>query len=164
MPRTFSGSSALHNISPSCKVNACYRVYVYFFTSLLFAKIFLQMTHICINFPGFFNVFLEGVYTWNFIPDEIRPGWNHTCLWWNVSYCLHVFAEMRFHPGMKDRDEISSRDEKKKKRCKHCILGLNFKMSMFLISFWRMYSNMLSKVNMFEHNESMNVMKHEASF
>ena len=26
-----------------------------------------------------------------------------------------------------------------------------------------MYSNMLSKVNMFEHNESMNVMKHEAS-
>ena len=29
-------------------------------------------------------------------------------------------------------------------------------MRMFLINFWRMYSNMLSKVNMFEHNESMN--------
>ena len=34
-------------------------------------------------------VALEGVYTW-----------NHPCLWWNVSYCLHVFAEMKFHPGM----------------------------------------------------------------
>ena len=27
-----------------------------------------------------------------------------------------------------------------------------------------MYSNMLSKVNVFEHNESMNVMKHKAAF
>ena len=26
-----------------------------------------------------------------------------------------------------------------------------------------MYSNMLSKVNVFEHNESMNIMKHKAS-
>ena len=26
-----------------------------------------------------------------------------------------------------------------------------------------MYSNMLSKVNVFDHNESMNVMKHKAS-
>ena len=37
------------------------------------------------------------------------PGWDFfsvTCkctLWWNVSYCLHVFAEMKFHPGMKKR-------------------------------------------------------------
>ena len=70
------------------------------------------------------------------------------------------------------RNEISSRDElilgwktgmsfhpvmiKRKKTCKHFIQGLNFKMSMFLINFWRMYSNMLSKVNVFEHNESMN--------
>ena len=29
---------------------------------------------------------------------------------------LHVFAEMKFHPEMKDRDDISSQDEKKKKR------------------------------------------------
>ena len=27
----------------------------------------------------------------------------HPCLWWNVSYCLHVFAEMKFHPRMKKR-------------------------------------------------------------
>ena len=71
---------------------------------------------------------------------------------------------MKSDPGMKDRDEISSRGEKKKKKtCKHFIPGWNFKMSMFLINFWRIYSNMLSKVNVFEHNESMNVKKQEAS-
>ena len=67
---------------------------------------------------------------------KLVPGWNHPCLWWNVSYCLDVFAEMKFHPGMKDRDEISSWDEKmKKKTCKHFIPGLNFKMSMFFLVF-----------------------------
>ena len=59
------------------------------------------------------------------------------------------------------RYENSSRDErqgwkKEKKTCKHFIPGWNFKMSMFLIIFWRMYLNMLSKVHVFEHNESMN--------
>ena len=78
---------------------------------------------------------------------KLVQGWNHPCLWWNISYCLHVFAEMKFHP---------ERKKKEKKTCKHFIPGWNFKMSMFLINFWRMYSNMLSKVNMFEHNESMN--------
>ena len=64
------------------------------------------------------NFILEGVYTWNFITgwnssrDEVIPFYG----WWNVSYCLHVFVEIKFHPGMKDRDEISSRDEKKKRR------------------------------------------------
>ena len=33
----------------------------------------------------------------------------------------------------------------------------------FVKKFWRIYSNMLSKVNVFEHNESMNIMKHKAS-
>ena len=47
---------------------------------------------------------------------KLVPGWNHPCLWWNASYCLHVLAVMKFHPRMKDRDEISFRDEKKKKR------------------------------------------------
>ena len=36
-------------------------------------------------------------------------------------------------------------------------------MSMFFINFWRIYLNILSKVNVIEHNESMNVMKHKAS-
>ena len=31
---------------------------------------------------------------------KLFPGRNHPCLWWNLSYCLHVFAEMKFHPGM----------------------------------------------------------------
>ena len=35
--------------------------------------------------------------------------------------------------------------------------------SIIIILFKRMYLNMLSKVNVFEHNESMNVMKHKAS-
>ena len=35
-------------------------------------------------------------------------------------------------------------------------------MSMFL-NFWRMYSSMFSKFSMFEHGESMNIMKHKVS-
>ena len=59
---------------------------------------------------------IKRVFTmWNFI-----PGWTHPCRWWNVSYCLHVFAEMKFHPWMK----------KDKKTCKQFIPGWNFKMSM----------------------------------
>ena len=51
--------------------------------------------------------------------DETRPGMKSSL---SVVKCLllfffsHVFTEMKFHAGMKDRDEISSRDEKKKKR------------------------------------------------
>ena len=90
-------------------------------------------------------------------PDETRSGMKSSL---SIVKCLLLFT--RFC-----QDEISSPDErqgwdfmpgwkKEKKTCKHFILGWNFKMSMFLINFWRMYSNMLSKVNVFEHNESMN--------
>ena len=34
---------------------------------------------------------------------KLVPGWNHPCLWCNISYCLRVFAAMKFHPGMKIR-------------------------------------------------------------
>ena len=87
---------------------------------------------------------------------KLVPEWNHPCLWWNVSYCLHVFVEIKFHPGMKDGWDFILGWKKEKKTCKHFIPGWNFKMNMFFINFWRMYSNMLSKVNVFEHNESMN--------
>ena len=87
---------------------------------------------------------------------KLVPEWNHPCLWWNVSYCLHVFVEMKFHPGMKDGWDFILGWKKEKKTCKRFIPGWNFKMNMFFINFWRMYSNMLSKVNVFEHNESMN--------
>ena len=70
---------------------------------------------------------------------------------------------MKFHPGMKDRDEISSRDEKKKKRRVNtssrdeilkwaCFFQKNFDVCI-----------QICKVNVFEHNESMNVMIHKDS-
>ena len=31
---------------------------------------------------------------------KVVPEWNHPFLWWNVSSCLHVFAEAKFHTGM----------------------------------------------------------------
>ena len=122
----------------------------------------LMMRLNCILVRGFLHVkFHPGM--------KIVPKWNHPCLWWNVSYCLHVFAEMKFHPGMnssrqKDRDEISSRDEKKKKgRVNISSRDEILKRAYFFKNFWGMYSNMLY-VNVFEHNESMNILKHKASF
>ena len=91
------------------------------------------------------------------------PRWNHPCLWWNVSYCLHIFAEMKFHPAMKDRDQISSRDEKKRKsRVNTSFRDEILKWACFF-HFWLMYSSIFSKFNMFEHDESLNIMKHKAS-
>ena len=116
---------------------------------------------------------------------KIFKNTNYFCNNIYLRACLHV----KFHPGMKSslsmvkclllftrscRDEISSPDERQgwnfipgwktlKKTCKHFILGRNFKISMLFINFWRMYLNMLSKVNVFEYNESMNVMKQKAS-
>ena len=85
--------------------------------------------------------------------DETRPAMKSPL---SMVKCLLLIT--RFC-----RDKISSWDErqgwdekKKKKTCKHFIPGWNFKMSMILINLWRMYSNKLSKVNVFEHNESMN--------
>ena len=109
------------------------------------------------------NKSLEGVFTRNFI-----SGWNSSRnevipVYGEMSLTVYTFlARWNFipewtHPCLKERDEISSRNEKK--TCKHFIPRWNFKMSMF----WRMYSNMLSKFNVFEHNESMNIMKHKAS-
>ena len=88
--------------------------------------------------------------------------------------CLHV----KFHPGMKSslsmvkclllftrfcRDEISSRDEKKKKRRVNTSSRDEILKWACFFNFWRMYSSMFSKFSMFEHNESMNIMKHKAS-
>ena len=88
---------------------------------------------------------------------KLVQGWNHPCLWWNVCYCLHVFA------GMKDRDEISSWGEKKKKRRVNTSSQDEILKWACFFNFWRMYSSMFSKFNMFEHNESLNIMKHKAS-
>ena len=104
---------------------------------------------------------LGGCFHVKFHPGmKLVPGRNHPCLWWNVSYCLHVFAEMKFRLRM--NSSLSKRQgwKKEKRTCKHFLPEWNFKMSMFFLNFWRMYSNMLSKVNLFEHNESMSIMKH----
>ena len=91
--------------------------------------------------PGYGEMSLS-VYTflprWNFI-----PGWTHPC--------------------QKDRDGISSRkEEKKKRRVNTSSPDEILKWVCFLI-FWRIYPNMLSKVNVFEHNESMDIMKYNAT-
>ena len=64
---------------------------------------------------------------------------------------------MKFHPGMKDWDE-----EKKKRRV-NTSSGDEILKSACFFNFWHMYSGMFSKFNMFEHNESVNIMKHKAS-
>ena len=101
---------------------------------------------------------LDDVHTWNFI-----PGRNHPWVWW-MSLTVYTFLprwnfsslskRRKFHRGMKKRT---------KKTCKHCIPIWNFKMSMYFFNFWRIYSNMLSNVNVFQHNESVNIMKRKAS-
>ena len=83
---------------------------------------------------------------------KLVPGWNHPCLRWNASYCLHVFAKMKFHPGIKFHHGMT----KEKKTCKHFTQDEILKWTCFF-NFWRMYSSMISKFNMFEHNESMNI-------
>ena len=86
---------------------------------------------------------------WNFAhnhPLNFIPGWNleggyaensilgrnHPCLWWNVAYCLHVFAEMKLNPGV--NSSLS------KWQGWNFIPGWSFIMSMFLLNFWRMCS------------------------
>ena len=113
--------------------------------------------------------FWEGVYTWNFI-----PGWNSSregIIPIDGEMFLTVYTFLPrwnfipgwTHPCQKDRDEISSRDEEKKKRCVNTSSRDEILKWACFFNFWRMYSHMLSKVDVFEHNESMNIMKHKAS-
>ena len=80
---------------------------------------------------------LEGVYTWNFI-----PGWNSSRaeiipVYGEMSLTVYTFLpRWNFilawtHPWQKDRDEISSQEEKKM----HFIPGWNFKMSILFLMF-----------------------------
>ena len=41
----------------------------------------------------------------------LTPEWTHFGLLRNLLYCLHVRSEVKFHPGLKDRGEISTRGE-----------------------------------------------------
>ena len=73
------------------------------------------------------------IYLRGCLYTKFHPGTKSSLFLVKFLFCLHVFVEMKFHPGMR----------KRKKTCKHFI---NFKMSMFCFYFWRMYSNMFSKV------------------
>ena len=111
-------------------------------------KIFENTNYFCNN------IYLRACLHLKFYPevklvqDEIIPVYGE------MSLTLYTFLpRWNFIPWWKTL----------KKTCKHFILGWNFKMSMIFINFWRTYLNMLSKINVFEHNESMNVIKHKAS-
>ena len=90
---------------------------------------------------------LRGCLRVKFHPGmKLVPEWNHPCLWWNVSYCWHVFAEMKLHTGM--NSSLSKRQgwnfilewKKEKKTWKHFILGWKFTMNIFLCNFWYIHS------------------------
>lgn len=81
---------------------------------------------------------------------ETRPATKSSL---SIMKCLLLFIRFCL-------DKMSSPDELiHAKKTEKFIPGWNFKMNMFL-NFWRMYLDMLSKVNMFKHYESMKMMKH----
>ena len=80
------------------------------------SKLYRVATWVCRFIPNLKIIIKRVFYTWNFV-----PGQNHPCLWWNVSYVYTFLPRWNFilgwtHLCQKDRDEVSSRDEKKKKR------------------------------------------------
>ena len=101
------------------------------------------LTH---SWNSFKRVFTREISSW----DETRP-WMKSSL--SMVKCLLLFT--RFC-----RDEISSRDDKKKKRR---VNTSSWDEILKWAYFGRMYSSIFSKFSMFEHNESMNIMKHKAS-
>ena len=148
----------------------CSAIFFLYF-QIVFYTIFVNLHHgTCVSVTYSYTfLFLESVYTWNFI-----PGWSSS--WVEIilvcdemSLTVYTFLpKWNFitewtHPGMKDRDEISSRDEKKKKRRVNTSSRDEILKWACFFNFWRMYSSMFSKFNMFEHNESLNIMKHKPS-
>ena len=91
--------------------------------------------------------------------DEIIPVYGEMPLTVYTFLLRWNFIPGRTHPCQKDRDEISSRGEKKtKKTCKHFIPGWNFKMSIFFKIFDVAFKYAFQSLR-FEHNTSMNIMK-----
>ena len=82
-------------------------------------------------------------------------------------YYLQVFYRMKFHSGM--NSFLSNRQgwnfipgwKKKNNRRVNTSSQDEILKWVCFFNFWHIYSNMLSKVNMFEHNESMNITKHK---
>ena len=87
-----------------------------------------------------------------------KRGWNQRRSDYLKRGDKYPLRTMRTHPCIKDWDEISSRSENKEKRRVSTSSGMKFQSEhvFFFFNFWRMFSNMLYNVNMFEHNECMN--------
>ena len=109
------------------------------------------------------SVFLRGCLHVKFHPGMKLSLSMVKCLLLFTRFCRDEISSRYELIPVKNRDEISSRNEKKKTRCVNISSGDEILKLVFFFYFWRMYSNMLSKVNVFEHNESMNIMKHKAS-
>ena len=103
-------------------------------------RVFSSFFHTGMKFHFGKNVYtVKGCLHAKFHPGmKPVPGRKHPCLWWDVSYSLHVFAEIKFHPGInsslsKRRAKFHPGMKKEKKMCKYFILGWNFKISMFFL-------------------------------
>ena len=96
---------------------------------------------------------------WNSSRDEILPVYVEISLTVYTFLPRWNFILGWVHPGMKDRHEVSSRNEKKKKRRVNTSSWDEILKWVCFFNFWRMYSSMFPKFNMFDHNESMNIMK-----
>ena len=146
-------------------------IFIFIFIIMNHNIILLKQTHFLAYFSDIqLILFLNSENNRNKIPRkrvfrrEIFPGQNRSCLWWNISYCLHVFAKMNIHPGMNSKRQgwnFIPGWKKEKNRVNTSSRYESFKRAYFFKNFWPMYSNMLSK--MFELNESINLMKQKAS-
>ena len=137
------------------------RMHFYIFCSSFFSQFINVLkygTTFCTQVIQLIYNFGEDVYTCNFIPA--------------LSMVKYLLLFMRFY-----RDKISSRDswlskrlgwnfipgwKMKKKTFKHFICDEHLQWLSFF-NLWRIYSCILSKVNVFEHNESLNIMNHKTS-
>ena len=117
-------------------------------------------------------LYLDGVYKWNFMLGwksllyEITPVYDEMSP--TVSMFFHPIMRWSFtprwiHSCQIDDDESSYGDEKKKKRRVNTSSRMKFwNDHVVFFNFWLRNSNMSSKVNMFEDNESANIMEHKA--
>ena len=109
-----------HILTVICNILIIMLQYDYYVTYRLFCQILRP--YLLVKFHSEIKSSLSMVKTvYTFSPEwNFSPGWTNACV---------KKTGMRFYPGMK-----------KKKMCKHFLLGWNLTISMFLLTFWRIYS------------------------
>ena len=70
------------------------------------------------------------------------PRWNHPCLQWKVSHCLHFLNNIKFY------------ENRKKRRINTSSWNRILEWQCFYLIFATYVLNMLSNFNMFEHSAS----------